>query len=126
MFKLSRIKDIKILYDTYEIPANFDIREEFPKFGIMKEPLEVELLIYPPFAVSVPESIWGENQKIEHNDDGSILFRATMSGKESMKKWILGMGASVRCWSLENYGKRLLRREEVNGDVWLIMCLLLY
>ncbi|GAB6563923.1 helix-turn-helix transcriptional regulator [Bacillus mobilis] len=96
MFKLSRIKDIKTLYDTYEIPANFDIREEFPKFGVMKEPLEVELLIYPPFAVSVPESIWGENQKIEHNEDGSILFRATMSGKESIKKWILGMGASVR------------------------------
>ncbi|MGX5554319.1 MULTISPECIES: helix-turn-helix transcriptional regulator [Bacillus cereus group] len=96
MFKLSRMKDIKTLYDTYKIPADFDIREEFPKFGIMKEPLEVELLIYPPFAVSVPESIWGENQKIEHNDDGSILFRATMSGKESIKKWILGMGASVR------------------------------
>ncbi|EOQ17615.1 helix-turn-helix transcriptional regulator [Bacillus cereus] len=96
MFKLSRIKDIRVLYDTYEIPADFDIREEFPKLGIVKESLEVELLIYPPFAASVPESIWGENQKIDHNDDGSILFRATMSGKESIKKWILGMGASVR------------------------------
>ncbi|MFJ8452469.1 helix-turn-helix transcriptional regulator [Bacillus paramycoides] len=96
MFKLSRIKDIRTLYDTYKIPDNFNIREEFPKFGIMKEPLEVELLVYPPFAVSVPESIWGENQKIEHNDDGSILFRAKMSGKESIKKWILSMGASVR------------------------------
>ncbi|PEB53575.1 transcriptional regulator [Bacillus cereus] len=96
MFKLSRIKDIRVLYDTYEIPADFDIREEFPKLGIVKESLEVELLIYPPFAASVPESIWGENQKIEHNNDGSILFRATMSGKESIKKWVLGMGASVR------------------------------
>ncbi|GLV65017.1 DNA-binding protein [Bacillus mycoides] len=95
MFKLSRIKDIRILYDTYKIPDNFDIREEFPKFGLMKEPLEVELLIYSPLATSVPESIWGENQKIEHNDDGSILFRATMSGKESIKKWILSMGAAV-------------------------------
>ncbi|MHA4260500.1 transcriptional regulator [Bacillus cereus] len=96
MFKLSRIKDIRVLYDTYEIPTNFDIRAEFPKLGIVKESLEVKLLIYPPFAASVPESIWGENQKIDHNDDGSILFRATMSGKESIKKWILGMGASVR------------------------------
>ncbi|TBX54820.1 transcriptional regulator [Bacillus mycoides] len=108
MFKLSRMKDIRILYDTYTIPNNFDIREEFPKFGLMKEPLEVELLIYPPFAVSVPESIWGENQKIEHNDEDSILFRATMSGKESIKKWILGMGASVRVVE-----PRLLREEVV-------------
>ncbi|PFM63678.1 transcriptional regulator [Bacillus cereus] len=95
MFKLSRIKDIRILYGTYKIPDNFDIREEFPKFGLMKEPLEVELLIYPPFAASVPESIWGENQIIEYNSDGSIRFHATMSGKESIKKWILGMGAAV-------------------------------
>lgn len=119
MFKLSRMKDIRILYDTYKIPDNFDIREEFPKFGLMKEPLEVELLIYPPFAVSVPESIWGENQKIEHNDDGSILFRATMSGKESIKKWILGMGAAVEVIKPDSFrddmikeGRKLLKLYE--------------
>ncbi|PHB51640.1 transcriptional regulator [Bacillus wiedmannii] len=119
MFKLSRMKDIRLLYDTYKIPDNFDIREEFPKFGLMKEPLEVELLIYPPFAVSVPESIWGENQKIEHNDDGSILFRATMSGKESIKKWILGMGAAVEVIKPDSFrddmikeGRKLLKLYE--------------
>ncbi|MDM5461153.1 helix-turn-helix transcriptional regulator [Bacillus cereus] len=119
MFKLSRMKDIRILYDTYKIPDNFDIREEFPKFGLMKEPLEVELLIYPPFAASVPESIWGENQKIEHNNDGSILFRATMSGKESIKKWILGMGAAVEVIKPDNFrddmikeGRKLLKLYE--------------
>lgn len=96
MFKLSRIKDIRTLFDTYTIPDDFDIRKEFPKFGIMKEPLEVELLIYPPFSISVPESVWGENQTIKHNSDGSILFRARMSGKESIKKWVIGMGASVK------------------------------
>ncbi|OTY12997.1 transcriptional regulator [Bacillus mycoides] len=119
MFKLSRMKDIRILYDTYKIPDNFDIREEFPKFGLMKEPLEVELLIYPPFAASVPESIWGENQKIEHNNDSSILFRATMSGKESIKKWILGMGAAVEVIKPDSFrddmikeGRKLLKLYE--------------
>ncbi|MDH2879774.1 helix-turn-helix transcriptional regulator [Bacillus cytotoxicus] len=96
MFKLSRMKDIQTLYETYNIPKGFDIKSELPNLGIMKEPLEVELLIYPPFAISVPESIWGENQKIEYNADKSIRFRATMSGKESIKKWILGMGANVK------------------------------
>ncbi|HDR7221632.1 transcriptional regulator [Bacillus toyonensis] len=109
MFKLSRMKDIRILYDTYKIPDNFDIREEFPKFGLMKEPLEVELLIYPPFAASVPESIWGENQKIEHNNDGSILFRATMSGKESIKKWILGMGAAVEVIKPDSFREDMIK-----------------
>lgn len=95
MFKLSRMKDIRIIYDTYTIPEEFDIQKEFPRFGIMNEPLEIELLIYPPFSVSVPESIWGEDQIIEQNSDGSIRFHATMSGKESIKKWIFGMGAAV-------------------------------
>lgn len=96
MFKLARMKDIQTLYETYTIPEGFDVRNEFPKFGLMNEPLEVELLIYPPFSVSVQESIWGENQIIEYNPDNSIRFQATMSGKESVKKWILGMGASVK------------------------------
>ncbi|WP_369900858.1 helix-turn-helix transcriptional regulator [Bacillus manliponensis] len=96
MFKLSRMKDMRTLCETYIIPEDFNIQKEFPKFGIMNELLEVELLIYPPYSVSVPESIWGENQAIEYNSDSSIRFRATMSGEESVKKWILGMGASVK------------------------------
>lgn len=80
------MKDIRTLYDTYKIPDNFDIRGEFPNFAIMKDSLEVELLIYPLFTASVSESIFGENQKMEHNGDENILFRSTMSRRESIKK----------------------------------------
>lgn len=109
MFKLSRMKDIRIVYDTYTIPEEFDIQKEFPRFGIMNEPLGIELLIHPPFSVSVPESIWGENQIIEHNLDGSIHFRATMSGKESIKKWILGMGAAVEVIKPDNLREDIIQ-----------------
>ncbi|XKK18649.1 WYL domain-containing protein [Bacillus sp. A17A.1] len=95
-FKLVRIKDIKALFDRYTIPENFDLEGVCPKLGIVNETLEVELIIYPPFSKSVPESIWGEEQKIEQNSDGSINFKAIMSGKSSVKKWILGMGGSVK------------------------------
>ncbi|MGN4614834.1 helix-turn-helix transcriptional regulator [Bacillus cereus group sp. MYBK71-2] len=95
-FKLVRMKDIQVLFDRYTIPENFDLEGECPKLGIVNETLEVELIIYPPFSKSVPESIWGEEQKIEQNSDGSINFKAIMSGKSSVKKWILGMGSSVK------------------------------
>ncbi|WP_151035301.1 helix-turn-helix transcriptional regulator [Bacillus wiedmannii] len=95
-FKLVRIKDIQVLFDRYTIPENFDLEGECPRLGIVNETLEVELIVYPPFSKSVPESIWGENQKIQQNSDGSINFKATMSGKSSVKKWILGMGGSVK------------------------------
>ncbi|ASL63662.1 hypothetical protein FORC47_0817 [Bacillus cereus] len=84
------------MFDRYTIPENFDLEGVCPKLGIVNETLEVELIIYPPFSKSVPESIWGEEQKIEQNSDGSINFKAIMSGKSSIKKWILGMGNSVK------------------------------
>ncbi|GGE54807.1 helix-turn-helix transcriptional regulator [Priestia taiwanensis] len=95
-FKLSRMKRIQLMNEMYTVPEDFNIQTEFPKLGIMKEQLDIELIIYPPFSLSVPESIWGENQTIEYLPDKSIRYRATMSGKESAKKWILGMGASVK------------------------------
>ncbi|MEA1011854.1 WYL domain-containing protein [Bacillus cereus] len=95
-FKLVRMKDIRVLFDRYTIPENFDLEGVCPKLGIVNETFEVELIIYPPFANSVPESIWGEEQEIQQYSDGSINFKATMSGKGSVKKWILGMGGSVK------------------------------
>ncbi|MCP8970904.1 helix-turn-helix transcriptional regulator [Ectobacillus ponti] len=96
-FKLSRIERLEPLQERYEIPQSFDIREEWSGLGIMRdEPMRVKLLISPPFARSVPESVWGENQSIQHHKDGSILFQAAMNGKQSIKKWILSMGAAVR------------------------------
>ena len=84
------------MFDRYIIPENFDLEEECPRLGIVNETFEVELIIYPPFSKSVPESIWGEEQEIQQNSDGSINFKAMMSGKNSVKKWILGMGSSVK------------------------------
>lgn len=90
-FKLVRMKDILVLFDRYTIPENFDLEGVCPKLGIVNETFEVELIIYPPFANSVPEFIWGEEQEVQQNSDGSILFRAKMSGEGSVKKWILGL-----------------------------------
>ncbi|MDZ4478283.1 helix-turn-helix transcriptional regulator [Bacillus cereus] len=95
-FKLVRIKDIQVLFDRYTIPENFDLEGECPRLGIVNETFEVELIIYPPFSKSIPESIWGEEQEIQQNSDGSINFKAMLSGKSSVKKWILGMGGSVK------------------------------
>ncbi|MDG4658195.1 WYL domain-containing protein [Ectobacillus antri] len=95
-FKVVRIEQVDVLQERYTIPATFDIRKEWPSLGIMRnEVLHVKLHISPPFSQSVPESIWGENQSVQYNDDGSILFEAVMKGRQSVKKWILSMGASV-------------------------------
>ena len=43
-----------------------------------------------------------------------------MSGKESIKKWVLGMGASVRVLEPRKLREEVIEEgEEVVGDVWL-------
>ncbi len=94
-FKLVRIEQVEILPDNYMIPRSFDIRNELPQLGLIKDSFFVELHIQSPYSYTVKESVWGEHQHITEQHDGSILFRAEMNGKESVKKWIFGMGVNV-------------------------------
>lgn len=54
------------------------------------------LKVFPPFSYTISEHIWGENQEIKECDDGSVIFKVRMSGKESIVKWILGMRSGVK------------------------------
>lgn len=56
----------------------------------------IKLQIDPSYAAIIGESIWGEQQTITTQPDGSIHFEATMSGKESIKKWIRSMGTNAK------------------------------
>lgn len=94
-FKVVRIKKAVILSEKYEIPEKFHIRHAFPTLGFVKDPFNIELIIRSPFSYRVRESIFGKNQQIIelNNGNGSIKFRAEVNGKETVKKWILGMGS---------------------------------
>lgn len=92
-FKLLRIKNLIETGDFFLPDEQFNIRED--KMGICDDKHLVELIINPPFSHTISESIWGEDQEITPNPDGSVNFKATMFGKESIVKWILGMGSGA-------------------------------
>lgn len=112
LFKIVRIKGLDIKNEHYLIPDGFDVRKEFPKFGVMKEPFTVKLHIYPPFSSFVSESVWGESQTIQCNQDGSIIFQATMNGKGTTKKWILGMGAHIQVLEPPSLREEIIKENE--------------
>lgn len=95
-FKIIRIHDTKVLDQYYYLPEEFDIREQFPHLGFIRDPQKVELIIETPFSNQVKESIYSDDQVIEVLPQNAIRFKATLNGEQSIKRWILGMGAKAR------------------------------
>ena len=96
-FKLIRINWIEVLSDKFEIDSSFDIKEYMKNtIGIFNnDEIKLKLLLKKPFSYSVSERKYVENQHITWNDDETIIFEATMNGKEDIIRWILSMGECV-------------------------------
>lgn len=45
---------------------------------------------------NIKERIWADNQTLEDQADGSAILRFSAAGREEIKSWVLGLGASVR------------------------------
>ncbi|MBR9648901.1 transcriptional regulator [Clostridium tyrobutyricum] len=97
-FKISRIKKYSIFDFKFKLDKNFDLKKYMKdSFGIYRDDrLNVKLRIYKPMSYIISEKIWVENQKITWNDDESIIFEASMTGKTEIVSWILSMGSSVK------------------------------
>lgn len=97
-FKISRIKEHKVLNSKFEMDKKFSLKEYMKNsFGIYRDDkLNLKLCIYKPMSYIVSEKIWVENQKIIWNDDESIIFEAIMSGKTEIVSWILSMGSNAK------------------------------
>lgn len=96
-FKLSRIKDIKVEDDKFEINLNFDMDKYLcNSFGIFKgDKYDIKLKIRYPYSEYIKESIWHSQQKITVINENEILFEVTMTGKPEIISWIKSMGSYV-------------------------------
>ena len=79
VYALSRIKNIKVTSESFEIASDFDINKVIdPSFGIWynKEPaVEYELLFVPKIKNYIIEREWHPDQKIIENEDGSVTLK---------------------------------------------------
>jgi predicted DNA-binding transcriptional regulator YafY len=56
----------------------------------------VEVLFDPKAADRVEDYRWHSTQDLERRPDGSLLFRATVSGLTEVARWILSWGPQAR------------------------------
>lgn len=117
-FKVRRIVDYRVSIKSFNrsIDINKYIDEQRKKgLGIYNqgEKCDLVLEIKNPIANTIKERNWIENQEIEENKDGSIIFKATVFKGAELTSWILGMREFVKILepeSLKNEIKEELKK----------------
>ena len=93
-FNLSRILELELLNDRYRIPRGFTIERHLGNaWHLIPErgPDQNVLIRFSPMvAENVAEVVWHKTQRVKFNPDGSLDFRATVSGLNEISWWILG------------------------------------
>jgi predicted DNA-binding transcriptional regulator YafY len=97
-FKIERIRTAALTVRTFEPPdpaattsalrAAWDIIADQP-------PVEIALRFVPGVASRVLEATWHPTQTVATEADGSLLWRATVSGTIEIRLWILSWGDDV-------------------------------
>lgn len=95
-FNLRRIARLEKLDDEFELPRNFSLQRYFanawrmiPEAGPDQE---VCVKFAPLVARNVAEVKWHPTQTCEFLADGSLLYRATISGIREISWWVMGYG----------------------------------
>jgi predicted DNA-binding transcriptional regulator YafY len=97
-FKLERIEAVTLTAETFEPPVEGSIEATFPAAWdiIADQPvIDVVLRFSPTVAGRVQETRWHPSERLTAADDGSLTWRARVSGTLEIRSWILGWGADV-------------------------------
>lgn len=98
-FKIDRVERIELLRDIYTVPGDFDPDQLFNQaWGIWfteREPVEVQLRFSQRVARRVQETRWHSTEQVIEQDDGSLLWSASIAETQEMLPWIRGWGADV-------------------------------
>lgn len=94
-FRIDRIRELKILDETFRRDPSFDARAYLNK-RFQNEGGEgsymVAVLFHRTSAPFIRERQWHPTQEIEEQEDGSLILSLTVEGLNDMKRWVLGYG----------------------------------
>jgi len=98
IFRIDRIKDIKITAEDFLLPDDFSLADELDNaWGVEqgKDEMEVEIRFSGRAARFVPEYHWSDQQEIEEIGENEIIFKVKTGSREEIKKWVLGYGSEA-------------------------------
>jgi predicted DNA-binding transcriptional regulator YafY len=98
-FRVDRIRELKVLAETFEIDPSFDIKAyQDKKFQYQRGDQVVNVAIWfdAQTAPYIRERVWHSSQSISEHDDSSLTLELKISGLEDVKRWVLGYGKGAK------------------------------
>jgi proteasome accessory factor B len=112
-FKVERIGSVSLTPETFPAQGASVAREMHAAWDVIgdDEPTEIVIRFDPTVTQRVHETRWHPSQVEELEDDGSLLWRARVSGVLEIRSWILGWGpdaevlepADLRAWVAQQH-----------------------
>lgn len=112
-FKVERIRSAVATPETFPPQGSSVAREMRDAWDVISDdtPVEVVVRFHPSVSQRVHETRWHPSQVEELEDDGSLLWRARVSGVLEIRAWLLGWGADaevleppdLRAWIAEQH-----------------------
>jgi predicted DNA-binding transcriptional regulator YafY len=115
-FKVERILSASLAPETFVAPASETIARDMLRAWdvIADEPaVRISVRFSPEVAARVAETRWHPSQHLEPRSDGSLIWRAVVSGWREIRAWILGWGPDAEVLEpveLRNEVAGLMRR----------------
>jgi proteasome accessory factor B len=97
-FKIERVRSVSVTARRFEPPEPGSVEAMLRQAWdiIADQPsTEVVLRFVPAVAGRVAETTWHPTQRLEPQDDGSIVWQATVSGTIEVRLWVLSWGDEV-------------------------------
>ncbi len=113
-FNLGRIETLKPLREKYAMPRTFSLEKYLGNaWHLIPGPgpeHNVVVRFQPLVAQNVAEVVWHKTQELKFLDDGSLEFRATVSGLDEIARWIMGYADQAEVLKPLKLRKLLARR----------------
>ncbi|OPZ84702.1 MAG: hypothetical protein BWY76_01735 [bacterium ADurb.Bin429] len=93
-FAINRIRALTLLPTTFTPPSQEDIRRQLGlRFAnITDEPVTVAIWFDKEAARRIRERVWHSSQQIDVADDGSCVLTMTVTGLDTVTRWVLSFG----------------------------------
>ena len=102
LYRVARFKSLAVNGRPMTVERSFSLREFLGNAWVVhrggphERDWHVEIEFTPDAADLVAETNWHHTQEIERRPDGSLIFRATVSGLEEIKWWLMGWGPRAK------------------------------
>ncbi|MFA6940690.1 MAG: transcriptional regulator [Clostridiaceae bacterium] len=98
IFKVFRIKNIKVTEEKFKIQKKYSAKEYMKNsWNVFRgEETKVTIIFKKEAAGFIKETKWHENQQIEDFPNGDIAFTVYVNGTAEIKSWVMGFGNKAK------------------------------